>query len=44
MPVVFGEPIWGTVESAARDKGFSDDDIAAFVRELTTLHVQRKIT
>ena len=32
-----GEPIWGTLEQAARDKGFSDEDIALFVKELNEL-------
>lgn len=32
-----GEPIWGTVESAALEKGFSSDDIDAFVKDLNRL-------
>jgi methionine synthase II (cobalamin-independent) len=32
-----GEPIWGTLESAARAKGYGDDDIAKFVEELGQL-------
>ena len=32
-----GEPIWGTLEDAARAKGFGDEDIARFVRELNEL-------
>ncbi len=32
-----GEPIWGTLESAAREKGFSSDQIDAFVKELNAL-------
>ena len=32
-----GEPIWGTLERAAKDKGFSDEDIALFVKELNEL-------
>ena len=32
-----GEPIWGTLESAAREKGFSPDDIDRFVRDLNAL-------
>ncbi|MCA9743715.1 MAG: DUF1858 domain-containing protein [Deferribacteres bacterium] len=32
-----GEPIWGTLESAAREKGFSDVEIAAFVADLIEL-------
>jgi methionine synthase II (cobalamin-independent) len=29
-----GEPIWGTLESSAREKGFDDDQIGQMVREL----------
>ncbi len=32
-----GEPIWGTLAEAARQKGYTDDDIARFVDELTSL-------
>ena len=32
-----GEPIWGTLESAAIDKGFSDSDIQHFVEDLNLL-------
>lgn len=32
-----GEPIWGTLEEAAKAKGFSDEEIALFVRELNEL-------
>lgn len=32
-----GEPIWGTLESAAKEKGFGDEAIARFERELTAL-------
>jgi hypothetical protein len=32
-----GEPIWGTLEEAARDKGFSTDQIDRFVEELNRL-------
>ena len=35
-----GEPIWGTLEDAARQKGFSDVEIDVFVRELNALAVQ----
>ena len=35
--VICGEPIWGSLENAAREKGFSDDDIARFVADLNTL-------
>jgi hypothetical protein len=32
-----GEPIWGSLESAAKEKGFSDDDIDGFVNDLNKL-------
>ena len=35
--IACGEPIWGTLEDAAREKGFSDEEIEAVVKELNTL-------
>lgn len=32
--IVCGEPIWGTLEEAALEKGFSQSDIERFVKEL----------
>ena len=32
-----GEPIWGTLEDAAKQKGFSDKEIAVVVEELNAL-------
>jgi methionine synthase II (cobalamin-independent) len=32
-----GEPIWGTLENAAKEKGFSENDINGFVNELNLL-------
>lgn len=32
-----GEPIWGTLENAAREKGFSDAQIENFTNELNLL-------
>jgi methionine synthase II (cobalamin-independent) len=32
-----GEAIWGTLAEAAREKGYTDDDIAKFVDELNRL-------
>lgn len=32
-----GEPIWGSLESAAKEKGYGDDDIARFVDELNVM-------
>jgi methionine synthase II (cobalamin-independent) len=35
--IACGEPIWGTLEEAAKEKGFSDQEIAMFVEELNEL-------
>jgi len=35
--VVCGEPIWGTLEEAARDKGFSSEEIEKVVMEIKVL-------
>ena len=32
--IACGEPIWGTLEDAAKEKGFSDEDIERFVKDL----------
>ena len=32
-----GEPIWGTLEEAAKEKNFSDEDINKFIKDLTKL-------
>ncbi len=32
--IACGEPIWGTLEEAAREKGFGDEEIERFVKEL----------
>jgi methionine synthase II (cobalamin-independent) len=37
MCIACGEPIWGTLEEAARKKGFSDEQISVFVREINEL-------
>lgn len=37
--IACGEPIWGTLEEAAREKGYNDDAIERFVRELNALVV-----
>ncbi|MDP2038842.1 MAG: hypothetical protein Q8L04_15780 [Ignavibacteria bacterium] len=29
-----GEPIWGTLEAAAKEKGFADEQISEFEAEL----------
>lgn len=33
-----GEPSWGTLESAAKEKGFTDKDIELFVNDLNRIH------
>ena len=47
--IACGEPIWGSLESAAKEKNFSDSDIEQFVKELNELlenppekHIQTK--
>jgi len=35
--IMCGEPIWGTLEEAAREKGFDEEQIAAFVKEMNEL-------
>ena len=32
-----GEPIWGTLDEAAREKGFGDEEIQRFVDDLNKL-------
>jgi Domain of unknown function (DUF1858). len=33
-----GEPSWGTLESAAKEKGFNSQDIETFVNDLNKIH------
>ena len=35
--IACGEPIWGTLEEAAKEKGFGDHEIEEFVKELNAL-------
>jgi len=35
--IVCGEPIWGSLEEAAEEKGFTAEDIKKFVEELQIL-------
>ncbi|MEC9491450.1 DUF1858 domain-containing protein [Flexistipes sp.] len=35
--ILCGEPIWGTIEEAAKEKGFSDEEISEIVIELNNL-------
>lgn len=32
-----GEPIWGSLEQASKEKGFNDEQIEEFVKDLTIL-------
>ncbi len=36
--IMCGEPIWGTLEEAAKEKGFGESDVNRFVSEMKTLH------
>jgi len=36
-----GEPMWGTIEEAAKEKGFSDDEIDRIVEDLRALEKER---
>jgi len=35
--IMCGEPIWGTLEEAAKEKGFDDDAIDKFIGDLIVL-------
>lgn len=35
--IACGEPIWGSLEEAAKEKGFSDKEIEAFVNDIKKL-------
>ena len=35
--IACGEPIWGTLEEASKEKGFSDEEIESFVQDLKVL-------
>lgn len=37
-----GEPIWGSLENAAKEKGFSDEQIALFVNDLNNIFKNSK--
>ncbi len=39
--IMCGEPIWGTLEEAAQEKGFSDADIEGFVQEMRKLAAEK---
>jgi methionine synthase II (cobalamin-independent) len=35
--IACGEPIWGTLEEAAKEKGFGEKEIDDFIRDLNAL-------
>jgi len=35
--ILCGEPIWGTLEEAAKNKGFTNEDIQKFVYDLNEM-------
>jgi len=35
--IACGEPVWGTLEEAAREKGFGQEEIEKFVTDLNNL-------
>jgi len=35
--IACGEPIWGTLEEAAKEKGFDDDQIDTFLSEMNEI-------
>lgn len=36
--IACGEPIWGTLEEAAKEKGFDNEEIQKFVRDLNEIY------
>ncbi len=37
--IACGEPIWGTLEEAAKEKGFDDEKINFFIEEMNRMAV-----
>jgi hypothetical protein len=35
--IMCGDPVWGTLEEAAKEKGYKDEDIKIFVNEMNNL-------
>lgn len=35
--IACGEPVWGTLEDATKEKGYSDDDVMLLVQELNLM-------
>ena len=40
--VICGESIWGSLEEAAKEKGFSDEEIQKFVDELQLMYDRKQ--
>lgn len=40
--LICGEPMWGTLEEAAKEKGFSDEEINSFVTDLKRSYSQNQ--
>ncbi len=40
--IICGEPIWGTLEEAAKEKGFDDQQIEVFVQDLIKIENEKK--
>jgi methionine synthase II (cobalamin-independent) len=38
--IACGEPVWGTLEEAAKEKGFTDKEIQSFVDDLRELKMK----
>ncbi len=38
--IACGEPVWGTLAEAAKEKGYGDDDILRFVHEMNEMAVK----
>lgn len=41
--IACGEPIWGTLEDAAKEKGFSDNEIYVIISDLQKLQNKNAI-
>jgi len=41
--IACGEPIWGTLEEAAKEKGFGDEDIEKFVADLNDISEGKQV-
>jgi len=39
--IICGEPIWGTLEEAAKEKGFDDNKISVFVEDLNKIAAEK---